>query len=148
MAQNLRIKAKDVHLWDRNMLIPPTTAPLMKGREQAETGGHALTGLSESDSNPNKRQSPSRPAQIDNEDDSKAGENQTSSLIDRSPISSETQAALLALLSVPFAETEGGSSFAELVEEATLEHSAAGETVEAFEETAESVVDDGHTPVR
>ena len=51
-------------------------------------------------------------------------------------------------IALPFAEAEGGSSFAELVEEATLEHSAAGETVEALEEPAESVVDDGDTPVR
>ena len=132
------------------MLIPPTTAPLIKGREQTETGRHALTKLSDSDTDPNTRQSPSRPAQTDNEEESKPKENQTSSLIDRSPISSETKAALLALLSVPFAETEGGSSFAELVEEATLEHSAAEESVEAveetseaIEETAESIVDEG-----
>ena len=139
MAQILRVKAKDAHLWIRNMLIPPTTAPLVKGREQAETAGHALTGVSESNSNPNKRQSHSRAAHMEIDDESNATEIQTTSLIDRSPISSETQAALLALLSVPFAETEGGSSFAELVEEATLEHGAAGGDPEHIDD------DDGPT---
>lgn len=115
------------------MQIPSPIAPIVKGRQQTEPGGHALAGASESDSNPNKRHAPSAPAQYDTADEAKPKESQASRLIDRSPISSETQAALLALLSEPFAGTEGGDSFAELVEDATLERSAAEEPIEGVE---------------
>lgn len=115
------------------MHIPSPIAPIVKGREQTEPGGHALAGASESDSNPNKRHAPSAPAQYDSGDEAKPKESQTSRLIDRSPISSETQAALLALLSEPFTGTEGDDSFDELVEEATLEQSTAEEPTESVE---------------
>lgn len=108
------------------MQIPPTLSPFVKGRENSETGGHALTRASESDSNPNKRQGYSAQVKAEAEaaEESTPKEVLVSRLIDRSPISSATQAALLALLSEPFAESPGGNSFAELVEEATLEQSA------------------------
>ncbi len=115
------------------MQIPPAITPIVKGREQTGPGGHALAGTSESDSNPNRRHAPSAPAQFESGEEAKSKETSTSRLIDRSPISSETQAALLALLSEPFAESEGGGSFAELVEEATLEQSAAEEHSESDE---------------
>lgn len=108
------------------MLIPSSITPMIKGREQKDPESNAVAGASQSDSNPNRRQAPSSPMQNDSGEEAKPQETQTSRLIDRSPISSATQAALLALLSEPFAETEGGSSFAEIVEEATLEQSAAG----------------------
>ena len=108
------------------MLIPSSITPLIKGREQKDLGGNALAESSRSDSNPNRRHAPSGPVHYDSGEEAKPQETQTSRLIDRSPISSATQAALLALLSEPFAETEGGSSFAEIVEEATLDQSAAG----------------------
>jgi hypothetical protein len=107
------------------MLIPPTTTPNVKGPENTKTGGHALAGMSESNSNPNRRQAPWMQAPAETGEEAKTQESQKSRLIDRSPISSATQAALLALLSEPFAGSEGGNSFAELVEEATLEQSAA-----------------------
>ena len=91
-------------------------APLVKGLEHTEPGGHALAGMSESDSNPNKRHTPSEQAYVDSNEEAKPKEILTSRLIDRNPISSETQAALLALLSEPFTEQGGGNSFAELVE--------------------------------
>ena len=99
-------------------------APLVKGLEHTEPRGHALAGMSESDSNPNKRHTPSEQAYVDSNEEAKPKEILTSRLIDRNPISSETQAALLALLSEPFTEQGGGNSFAELVEEATIEQSA------------------------
>ena len=106
------------------MQIPPPMAPLVKGLEHTEPGGHALAGMSESASNPNKRHTPSEQAYVDSNEEAKPKEILTSRLIDRNPISSETQAALLALLSEPFTEQGGGNSFAELVEEATIEQSA------------------------
>lgn len=109
------------------MQIPPAITPIVKGREQTGPGGHALAGASESDSNPNRRHAPSAPALFESGEEAKPKETPTSRLIDRSPISSETQAALLALLSEPFSEPEGGGSFAEHVEEATLEQSTAEE---------------------
>lgn len=115
------------------MLVPPPTSPIVKGREQPEPGGHALSGAAKSDSNPNRHHAPSARAQYESDEEPKPKGIQTSRLIDRSPISSETQAALLALLSVPFAESEGADSFATLVEEATLEQSAAGGHIEDTE---------------
>lgn len=119
------------------MLIPSTITPIVKGREKTDTGGHALAGSSESNSNPNNRHAYTATAQNESGEEVKPQETQTSRLIDRSPISSATQAALLALLSEPFADSEGGSSFAELVEEATLEQSAADDRREGIEENAE-----------
>ena len=109
------------------MLIPSSITPMIKGREQKDPGGNALAEASQSDSNPNRRHAPSGLVQYDSGEEAKPQETQTSRLINRSPISSATQAALLALLSEPFAETEGGSSFAEIVEEATLEQSTDGD---------------------
>ena len=106
------------------MQIPPPMAPLVKGPEHKEHGGHALAEASESDSNPNKRHAQSEQVHSDSSEEAKPKETPTSRLIDRNPISSETQAALLALLSEPFTESDGGNSFAELVEEATIEQSA------------------------
>lgn len=104
------------------MLIPPAIAPIIKGREHTETGIHALAGASESDSNPNKRHAPAAHTHFETSEEAQRKETPTSSrLIDRSPISSATQAALLALLSEP----GGANSFEELVEEATIEQSAA-----------------------
>ena len=120
------------------MQIPPPIAPIVKGREQKDPGGLALSGASRSDSNPNKHHAPTKPAQYDIADEAKAQESQASRLIDRSPISSETQAALLALLSEPFTATEGGDKFAELVEEATLEQSAAGDSIESIPDSTEA----------
>lgn len=119
------------------MQIPSPIAPIVKGREQTDPGGHALSEASESGSNPNKRHAPSGPARFETGEEAKAREIQTSRVIDRSPISSETQAALLALLSVPFAESAGGNSFAELVEEATLEQSAAEDQIQSVGDQAE-----------
>lgn len=105
------------------MLIPSSITPLIKGREQKDLGGNALAESSRSDSNPDRRHAPSGPVHSDSGEEAKPQETQTSRLIDRSPISSATQAALLALLSEPF--DEDGSSFAEIVEAATLEQSTA-----------------------
>lgn len=130
------------------MLVPPPTAPLVKGREKSDPGGHALAAASQADSNPNKRQPPQPSVQSDSADEAKPAEIQTSRLIDRSPISSATQAALLALLSEPFAGEEGGNSFAELVEEATLEQSAAAESLETTKLTPgdEAASNENETP--
>jgi len=119
------------------MQIPSPIAPIVKGLEQTDPGGHALSEASESGSNPNKRHAPSGPARFETGEEAKAREIQTSRVIDRSPISSETQAALLALLSVPFAESAGGNSFAELVEEATLEQSTAEDHTQSVGDQAE-----------
>ena len=148
MAWILRDITKDAQLWNRTMLVPPPTAPPVKGREKSDPGGHALAAASQADSNPNKRQPPQPSAQTDSGDEAKPVEIQSSRLIDRSPISSATQAALLALLSEPFAGEEGGNSFAELVEEATIEQSAAAESIETAKQTpgAETASNEIETP--
>ena len=124
------------------MLIPSPIAPIVKGPDKTNNGGHSLTGMSDSNSNSNNRNTPWAQAENEITEEVKPQEIQTSRLIDRSPISSATQAALLALLSEPFTDSESGNSFAELVEEATIEQSAAEDQPKSMDEIAEDHSDE------
>ena len=106
------------------MQILPPTAPTAKGREKSELGGHAVAGTTQSDADPDKRHGYAAALQIEAGEEERAKEAQSSALIDRSPISSETQAALLALLSEPTLAA-GDDSFADLVEDAVSERGPA-----------------------
>ncbi len=101
------------------MQVLPPTVPIAKGRDKSELGGQALAETSNSDPNPDKQHAYTAVQPSEAGDEEQAKETLSSRLIDKSPISSETQAALLALLSEPD-PTPGvrSQSFSELVNQA------------------------------
>lgn len=81
-------------------ILPPTVSPTQG--QKSELGGQGLSGTAGADPNPDKQHSGymhMQSAEIAEEESIK--ESLSSQLITKSPISSETQAALLALLSEP-----------------------------------------------
>lgn len=126
------------------MQVSPPTVPTATGRDKSELGAQALAGTSNSDANPDKQQAyiAVQPSEAGEEEQVKA--TLSSRLIDKSPISSETQAALLALLSEP-EPTPGGpsQSFSELVNQPDPASVVAADTNAQLEEDAEPEADGG-----
>lgn len=84
------------------MQILPPTVSTAKGREKSEPGGSALSGAANADPNPDKQHAAYMVVQSSEAaEEESINETLSSRLIARSPISSETQAALLTLLSEP-----------------------------------------------
>ena len=98
------------------MHVLPPTVPTATGRDKSALGAQALAGTSNSDANPDKHHAYTAAQSAEAGEEEQVKETLSSRLIDKSPISSETQAALLALLSEPD-PTPGvpSQSFSELV---------------------------------
>ena len=126
------------------MQVLPPTVPTAKGRDKSELGAQALAGTSNSDPNPNKQHAYIAVQPSEAGDEEPVKETLSSRLIDKSPISSETQAALLALLSQP-EPTPGvrSQSFSELVNQADPASVAKADTSARLEEHAEFAADGG-----
>ncbi len=126
------------------MQVLPPTVPIAKGRDKSELGGQALAETSNSDPNPDKQHAYTAVQPSEAGDEEQAKETLSSRLIDKSPISSETQAALLALLSEPD-PTPGvpSQSFSEFVNQADPASIVEADTNAQLEERAESGNDGG-----
>ena len=123
-------------------ILPPTVSPA-KGREKSELGGAALSGASSADPNPDKQHAAYMVIQgSEAAEEESVAEALSSRLIISSPISSETQAALLALLSEPQSVSGVPSrSFDELVREAVPGDMADVEDKDETESEYDSVSD-------
>ena len=126
------------------MQVLPPTVPTTTGRDKPELGAQALAGTSNSDPNPNKQHAYIAVQPSEAGDEEPVKETLSSRLIDKSPISSETQAALLALLSEPD-PTPGvrSQSFSALVNQADPGSVVKADTNAQFEEHAEFEADGG-----
>ena len=126
------------------MQVLPPTVPTAKGRDKSELGAQALARTSNSDPNPNKQHAYIAVQPSEAGDEEPVKETLSSRLIDKSPISSETQAALLALLSEPD-PTPGirSQSFSELVNQPDPASVVKADTNAQLEEQAEFDADGG-----